>query len=144
MELHQHSMLKGNELIEFVQANPGISELDLARGAGYSRTTTSGKLHILKKAFMTELLAANGLKVGAAPSRLRGKTAQYITTVHANGVILLGKTYSEDADLSAGDRLQITTTGGEIRITLLERAGEVDAMRQGLEATLQQRHPVAA
>lgn len=135
-------MLKGTELHEFVQANPGTSELDLARAAGYVRTTKAGP-HILKKAFMTALLAANGLQVGAPPSRLRGKTAQYVTSVHRNGVILLGKTYSDDAGLEPGDRLQITTTGGEIRITLLDHAEDVQAAREALEASVYERQPVA-
>ena len=117
-------MLKDDDLISFVQANPGVSETDLARGAGYVRTTTTGKPQVLKKLFMANLLAAKGLKVGAEPSRERGKTAQYVTTVHTNGLMLLGRTYSSDAGFEPGDKLTISTAPGEVKVTLLQKADE--------------------
>jgi len=119
-------MLTGDDLVSFVQANPGTSETDLASGAGYVRTTTTGKSQVLKKSFMTQLLAAKDLKVGADPNRNRGKAAQYVTTIHTNGVMLLGKTYTEDAGFDPGDKLQIVVSPGEVRVVLLQRAAEVE------------------
>lgn len=119
-------MLTGDDLVSFVQANPGISEIDLASGAGYVRTTASGKPQVLKKSFMTQLLAAKDLKVGADPNRNRGKAAQYVTTVHTNGVMLLGKTYTEVAGFDPGDKLQIVVSSGKVQVVLLQRAAEVE------------------
>ena len=118
-------MLTGDELIDFVEANQGVSEPELARAAGYLRVTKTGREQVLKKRFMAAVLAAKDLTIGAAPIRDRGKTAQYVTTVHTNGVILLGNTYSKAAGCNPGDKLLITVAEGEVRVTLDERADKV-------------------
>ena len=40
-------------------------------------------------------------------SRSPGKTAQFETTVHRSGIVLVGKTYVEKFGLKAGDSLDI-------------------------------------
>lgn len=107
-------MLVGQELISFVQANESLNQMELAQGAGYVRTTKTGKEQVLVKQFYNALLAAKGMpiSVGKTP----GKTAQYETTVHRNGVILLGKTYSEKFGLKPGDALQILVEDEAIRL----------------------------
>jgi hypothetical protein len=125
-------MLTGEELIAFVEANPGVSETDLALAAGYVRTTTTGKLQVLKKAFIAAVLATKGLKVGADPKRDRGKSASYKTSVHRNGIMLLGRTYGQVAGFEPGDRLAITVSSGEVRVNRLDEDDEelVEAPQQ--------------
>lgn len=98
-------MLVGSQLIAFVEANDGLNQMELARGSGYLRTTRTGREQVLVKQFYNALLAAKGMpiSVGKTP----GKSAQYRTRVHANGVILLGKTYPAVFGLKAGDELEI-------------------------------------
>jgi bifunctional DNA-binding transcriptional regulator/antitoxin component of YhaV-PrlF toxin-antitoxin module len=98
-------MLVGSALIDFVRDNEALNQMELARGAGYVRTTRTGREQVLVKQFYNSLLAAKGMpiSVGKTP----GKSAQYETTVHKSGVILLGKTYSEKFGLKPGDALQI-------------------------------------
>lgn len=100
-------MLEGQELLNFVHEVEGrkLSETELAREAGYVRTTKTGKEQVLSKRFTSALLAAKGLdiSIGRAP----GKVAQYFTHVHASGVILLGRTYSQAFGLESGDELDI-------------------------------------
>ena len=69
------------------------------------RTTRTGREQVLVKQFYNSLLAAQGMPipVGKTP----GKSAQYATSVHRSGVILLGKTYSEKFGLKPGDELEI-------------------------------------
>ena len=124
-------MLIGKELILFVEANPGVSETDLARAAGYVRTTTTGKPQVLKKAFIAAVFAATGLKVGAENKRYRGKSASYQTSVHSNGIMLLGRTYGQVAGFEPGDRLAITVSSGEVRVNRLDEDYElVEALQQ--------------
>jgi hypothetical protein len=121
-------MLKGDELVSFIEANPGVSEIDLARAAGYVRTTPAGKPQVLKKAFITAVLAAKGLKVGAEHKHDRGKSASYVTKVHRNGIMLLGRTYGQVAGFEPGDRLAITVSSGEVRLNYLDEDAELDAL----------------
>lgn len=98
-------MLVGSELIAYCKENDGLNQMELARGAGYVRTTRTGREQVQVKQFYNSLLAAKGMPipVGKTP----GKSAQYATSVHRSGVILLGKTYSEKFGLNPGDELEI-------------------------------------
>jgi hypothetical protein len=107
-------MLVGSELIDFVRQHEALNQMDLARGAGYVRVTRTGREQVLVKQFYNSLLAAKGMpiSVGKTP----GKSAQYETSVHKSGVILLGKTYSEKFGLKPGDALQICIEDDAIKL----------------------------
>ncbi len=98
-------MLTGAELIAFVKTNDEMNQMELARGAGYVRVTKSGREQVLVKKFYNELLAAKGMPI--AVGKTPGKSALFETSVHKSGVILLGKTYSEEFGLKYGDVLRI-------------------------------------
>lgn len=107
-------MLVGSDLIEFVKEHDSLNQMELARAAGYVRTTRTGREQVLVKHFYNSLLAAKGMpiSVGKTP----GKTAQYQTSVHRSGVILLGRTYSEKFGLKPGDLLEISVEDECIRL----------------------------
>lgn len=107
-------MLTGQELIAFVKANGDMDQSELAREAGYMRVAESGKERIMAKQFCEALLEAKGvaIKVGRRP----GKTAQFETTVHKTGVILIGKTYSQKFGVEPGDVLDIVISEDAIRL----------------------------
>jgi hypothetical protein len=107
-------MLTGQELVAFVKANGDMDQSELAREAGYMRVADSGKERIMAKQFCEALLEAKGvaIKVGRRP----GKAAQFETTVHKTGVILLGKTYSQKFGVEPGDVLDIVITEDAIRL----------------------------
>lgn len=107
-------MLTGQELIAFVKANGDMDQSELAREAGYMRVAESGKERIMAKQFCEALLEAKGvaIKVGRRP----GKTAQFETTVHKTGVILIGKTYSQKFGVEPGDVLDIVISEDSIRL----------------------------
>lgn len=98
-------MLTGSDLITFVKENDALNQMELARGAGYVRTTKSGKEQVLVKKFYNSLLAAKGMQI--AVGKTPGKSAQFVTSVHKSGVILLGKTYAEKFGVNSGDELEI-------------------------------------
>jgi hypothetical protein len=107
-------MLTGQELLAFVKANGDMDQSELAREAGYMRVADSGKERIMAKQFCEALLEAKGvaIKVGRRP----GKTAQFETTVHKTGVILIGKTYSQKFGVEPGDVLDIVISEDAIRL----------------------------
>jgi hypothetical protein len=108
-------MITGQELIAFVKANPEMDQSELAHAAGFTRIDKNGKERIMAKQFCEALLEAKG--VGMRLGRKPGKTAQFETTVHKTGVILLGKTYSKQFGLEPGDVLDINIGGDSIRLT---------------------------
>lgn len=107
-------MLTGQELVAFVKANGDMDQSELAREAGYMRVADSGKERIMAKQFCEALLEAKGvaIKIGRRP----GKAAQFETTVHKTGVILIGKTYSQKFGVEPGDVLDIVITEDAIRL----------------------------
>lgn len=107
-------MLTGQELLAFVKANGDMDQSELARETGYMRVADSGKERIMAKQFCEALLEAKGvaIKVGRRP----GKAAQFETTVHKTGVILIGKTYSQKFGVEPGDVLDIVITEDAIRL----------------------------
>lgn len=115
-------MLTGAELITFVKENDGMNQMELARGAGYIRITKTGKEQVLVKRFYNALLAAKGMPIPVG--RTPGKAAQYATSVHKSGVILLGKTYAEKFGLKPGDELQIDVQDECIKLVPLPVAPE--------------------
>lgn len=99
-------MLQGKELISFVNENEDtMNQTELARSAGYTRVKEDGKTLTLVKKFNDALLRAMGVNI--LTSRSPGKTAQFETTVHRSGIVLVGKTYVEKFGLKAGDSLDI-------------------------------------
>lgn len=110
-------MLSGPDLIAYVKENDGLNQVELARGAGYVRTTKTGREQVLVKSFYNALLAAKGMPITVG--RSAGKSALYETTVHKSGVILLGRTYSERFGLEPGDALQIKLEDDCIRLVPL-------------------------
>jgi len=108
------SMLTGQELISLVKANGDMDQAELAREAGYVKVNDKGNERLLITQFHSALLEAKGVKLKT--SKKPGKTAQFMTTVHRNGVILVGKTYSEKFGVEPGDELKIVIEEDSIRL----------------------------
>jgi hypothetical protein len=107
-------MLTGQELLSFVKANADMDQAELAREAGYVKTTDKGTERLLINKLHEALLDAKGVKLKT--SKKPGKTAQFMTTVHRTGVILVGKTYSEKFGVEPGDELKIVIEDDAIRL----------------------------
>lgn len=112
-------MLKGKELIAFIKANPGLGKAELARGAGYVRITEDGKEQLLITAFYDASMAAHGTPI---KSKGMGKNPQYQTTVHASGILLVGKNYIKEFDAAPGDIFGIELRDDGIWLPLLEES----------------------
>lgn len=107
-------MLTGQELLAFVKANGEMDQSELARETGYTRVAASGKERIMSKQLYQALLEAKGVAIKGG--RRPGKAAQFETTVHKTGVILIGKTYSQEFGVEPGDVLDIVISEDSIQL----------------------------
>lgn len=107
-------MLTGSELIDFVKQNPHMSRTELARATGYTTVTKNGNERVLAQKMCDALLVAKGLPMDERPRA--GKVARYSTTVHKNGIVLIGKTYVREFGIEAGDELEIVLEDDAIRL----------------------------
>ena len=117
-------MLKGAELLEFIKQNPDLTKTELAKAAGYVRNTEDGKEQVLLQTFYDAAFEAHGtpLKSGRG---LQGKTAQYQTTIHKSGILLVGKTYIDEFGGRPGDVFGIEVREDGIWLPLKERDAAV-------------------
>lgn len=101
------SKLKGQELLAYVQANPGLDMPTMLTSAGYS-TIRNGKASLKKTEFFTELSAAQGLTIGEThtPGTSR-RQPNYHVKASSRGVIPLSGCYAEMIGVRPGEYVQI-------------------------------------
>lgn len=111
--------LTGAELLEFVKENEGLGRISMARKAGYVRTNKKGDEVANVGAFYNALFEAQGLQLASKRGFRGSHTKSYETTVHASGILLIGKSYTEEAKLQPGDVFRIKTGPGKISLELV-------------------------
>jgi hypothetical protein len=116
-------MLTGQQLLTLVKANPEMTRTELAKEAGYVRTTDEGKEQVLLQQFYDACFEAHGTPIKSGRG-LKGKTAQYETTVHQSGILLVGKTYTKSFGADFGDTFGIEIRDDGIWLPLKERDTE--------------------
>jgi hypothetical protein len=114
-----HMALKGAELLEFIQENEGMGRISLARKAGFVRTNKKGEEVANVGAFYNALFDAQGLKLASKRGFRGSNSKSYETSVHASGILLIGKSYTEEAELQPGDVFRIKTSPGKIALELV-------------------------
>lgn len=119
-------MLTGPELIKLVKDNPDLNRTQVAKAAGYVRTTEEGKEQVLIQRFYDAVLTAQGMPIKKGKSGMSvGKKAQHKTTVHATGILLVGRVYTTQFGAEPGDVFGIEVREDGIWLPLLERDLEV-------------------
>jgi hypothetical protein len=113
-------MLTGQQLLALVKANPDMTRTELAKEAGYVRTTDDGKEQVLLQQFYDACFEAHGTPIKSGRG-LKGKSAQYETTVHQSGILLIGKTYTKEFGADFGDTFGIEVREDGIWLPLKER-----------------------
>jgi len=107
-------MLTGQELLSFVKANPDMNGSEIARATGYVSPGKDGKDRLRLSKLKEALLEAQGVKLTGV--KKSGKPAQFLTTVHRNGSLLVGKTYTQKFGVEPGDDMTIVLEEDSIRL----------------------------
>ena len=116
------SPLTGKALQDKVKQMQGADKKDIAKACGYVTYTKNEQERISLMAFYNALLEAEGMSFDAAPSTkgTRGREATYRVSVHKNGNLLIGATYTNEMGLQPGDEFTIKLKKRSIELTRVE------------------------
>jgi AbrB-like transcriptional regulator len=113
------SRLTGTALLSSIKDSAAFSKKDTAIAAGYF-TEKDGKTRVDLSGFYAATLEAKGISLDPIIEDARGKSASYCATVHANGQISIGSTYTKQMGLKEGDCFEIKLGYKHIRLVQKE------------------------
>jgi hypothetical protein len=100
--------LSGKALLQKVKELQHLSRREKARMCGYCSVTKSNQTRVNIGDFLNAVIEAKGIPL--SPEGIkdgRGREATYRVSVHKNGQIVIGSTYTEDMGLTPGDEFEI-------------------------------------
>lgn len=121
-EKKQTSPLTGKALQDKVKQMQGADKKDIAKACGYVTYTKNSQERISLMAFYNALLEAEGMSFDAASTSkgTRGREATYRVSVHKNGNLLIGATYTKEMGLEPGDEFTIKLGKRSIALTRVD------------------------
>ncbi len=100
--------LTGKALLQKVKELSHLSRRETAKACGYYSVTKNNETRVNLTDFYDALLAARGIPLDPDSSKDgRGREATYRVSVHKNGQIVIGSTYTEAMGLKPGDEFEI-------------------------------------
>jgi bifunctional DNA-binding transcriptional regulator/antitoxin component of YhaV-PrlF toxin-antitoxin module len=100
--------LTGKALLAKVKELSNLPRRERAKQCGYYTTTKGGQVRVNLTDFYDALLSARGIPLSPeAPKDGRGREPTYRVSVHQNGQIVIGATYTKAMGLKAGDEFEI-------------------------------------
>ncbi|MDB9313319.1 AbrB family transcriptional regulator [Spirulina sp. CS-785/01] len=118
--------LTGKALLQKVKELANLPRRETAKKCGYYSTTKSGQVRVNLTDFYDAVLAARGVALdpdGAKDGR--GREPTYRVSVHKNGQIVIGSTYTQEMGLKPGDEFEIKLGYKHIHLKQLDGSGEV-------------------
>lgn len=120
--------LTGKALLQKVKDLSDLPRRERAKRCGYYTVTKNNQVRVNLTDFYDALLAARGIPLSPeAPKDGRGREPTYRVSVHKNGQIVIGSTYTEAMGLKPGDEFEIKL--GYKHIHLIQ----LDSNRSGSE-----------
>jgi len=104
----QAEPLTGKALLQKLKELSHLSRREKARECGYYTVMKDDQIRISSGEFMNAVLAAKGISLDTENGKDgRGREASYRVSVHKNGQMVIGATYTEKMGLQAGDEFEI-------------------------------------
>jgi len=117
----KNSPLKGKALLQKFEKLAHLSKRERAQGCGYYTITKDNQIRANLAEFMKALLEAKGVSIDPEGSKDgRGREPTYRVSVHKNGQIVIGSTYTQDMGLKPVDEFEIKLGYKHIRLIQLE------------------------
>lgn len=127
------TQLTGKALLQKVKELPHLTRRDTAKECGYYSVTKNDEIRVNLTGFYDALLAAKGIPLDPSSSKDgRGREPTYRVSVHKNGQIVIGSTYTESMGLKSGDEFEIKL--GYKHIHLIQVEGNKAAESNGSSA----------
>jgi hypothetical protein len=126
--------LTGKALLQKVKELAHLPRRETAKRCGYY-TTKDGQVRVNLTDFYDAVLAAKGvpLEPGGAKDG-RGREPTYRVSVHQNGQIVIGSTYTQQMGLKPGDEFEIKLGYKHIHLKQIEGNSEVEDSQEALSA----------
>ena len=100
--------LTGKPLLQKVKELSDLPRRDTAKRCGYYTLTKSEETRVNLTDFYDAILAAKGVPLDKSGNKDgRGREPTYRVSVHKNGQIVIGATYTETMGLKPGDEFEI-------------------------------------
>ena len=114
------SALTGKALLQKIK-NSDLPRRELAKQCGYYTVSNDGESRISLAEFYDAVLVAKGIALEPEASKDgRGREASYRTSVHKNGSIVIGDSYTKEMGLKPGDEFEIRLGYKHIRLIQLD------------------------
>jgi hypothetical protein len=118
--------MTGKPLLQKVKELSSLSRRETAKECGYFSIGKNGQVRVNLTDFYDAVLAAKGVPLDPDGARDgRGREPTYRVTVHQNGQIVIGATYTKEMGLKQGDEFKIKL--GYKHIHLIQVEGEEKA-----------------
>ena len=114
------SPLTGKILLEKIKTSD-LPRRELAKQCGYYTVSKDGETRTNLAEFYDAVLAAKGIALEPEASKDgRGREATYRASVHKNGSIVIGDSYTKEMGLKPGDEFEIRLGYKHIRLIQLD------------------------
>ena len=100
--------ITGKALLQKVKELQHLSRREKAKACGYSTVTKQGQTRVNIGEFLNAVIEAKGIALTPEGSKDgRGREPTYRVSVHQNGQIVIGSTYTQEMGLKSGDQFEI-------------------------------------
>ncbi|MGG6294589.1 AbrB family transcriptional regulator [Leptolyngbya sp. AN02str] len=114
--------LTGKALLQKVKELSHLSSREKAKRCGYQTVGKNSQVRVNLADFYEALLAARGISLGTEGEKDgRGREPTYRVSVHKNGQIVIGATYTEKMGLQPGDEFEIKLGYKHIHLVQLDK-----------------------
>lgn len=119
--------LTGKALLQKVKELSHLPRRETAKRCGYSSITKDGQTRVNLTDFYDAVLGAKGvpLEPGGVKDG-RGREPTFRVSVHKNGQIVIGSTYTEQMGLTSGDEFEIKLGYKHIHLKQVGSGSEED------------------
>ena len=112
--------LTGKSLLQKIKIS-NLPKRELAKECGYYSVSKDGEVRVNIGDFYDAVLAAKGIALEPKSEKDgRGREATYRVTVHQNGQIVIGSSYTESMGLKPGDEFEIKLGHKHIRLIQID------------------------
>ncbi|NJK40990.1 MAG: AbrB family transcriptional regulator [Acaryochloridaceae cyanobacterium SU_2_1] len=100
--------LTGKALLQKVKELQSLSRREKAKRCGYYSITKNNQTRVNLGDFLNAVIEARGIDLNPDGSKDgRGREPTYRVSVHKNGQIVIGSTYTQEMGLKSGDEFSI-------------------------------------